>query len=122
METNYINPADLTPEDKNMGMLCHLISLAGLVIPFGNLIGPIIIWYMKKDSSPFVNENGKSSINFQITVTIAIIISGILCFIFIGFILLPIIGILSIVFAILKGMNANKGEISRYPYSMSVIK
>ena len=60
----------LTSEEKNYAMLAHLLALAGLILPFGSIIGPLVIWLIKKDESPFVDKNGKESLNFQISTTI----------------------------------------------------
>ena len=51
-------------------MLCHLSSLAGSVIPFGNIVGPLVVWLIKKDEYAFVDDQGKESLNFQISITI----------------------------------------------------
>lgn len=59
-------------------MFCHLAGFLGLIIPFGNIIGPLIIWSMKKKEYPFVNEQGKESLNFQITYLIYFIGFGLL--------------------------------------------
>ena len=105
-----------------MGMLCHLLSLTGLVIPLGNIIGPLVIWLMKKEQSAFVDANGKESLNFQITVFIAVIVSILLCFVIIGILLLPVVGIAAIVFAIIAGIKASNGEVYRYPVCIRFIK
>src|SRR5688572_25430917 len=69
-------PSVETNSDARMfGMLAHISSLAGFIIPFGNIIGPLVIWMMKKDQHPFVNDQGKESLNFQITASIAILIA-----------------------------------------------
>ena len=49
----------LSKDSLNMGMLCHLLALSGLIIPLGNVLGPLVIWLMKKDSDPYVDEQGK---------------------------------------------------------------
>ncbi len=111
------------PQDaRTMGMVCHLIALAGLVIPFGNVFGPLVIWLMKKDDHPFIDENGKESINFQITVSIAVAISAALIMVCVGLILLPIIGIASIVLLVIAGLKANEGETYRYPLTIRLLK
>src|SRR5688572_11206372 len=62
----------LSKDDKNMGMLTHLLALAGFVIPVvGNVAGPLVLWLVKKDTMPFVDDNGKEAVNFNITVSIA---------------------------------------------------
>ena len=73
-------------------MLCHLSTFAGMVgIPFGNILGPLIIWLIKKDEYPFVDDQGKEALNFQISMTVYLIVSVLLCFVLVGFILLPIV-------------------------------
>ena len=60
-------------EVRQWGMFAHFAAFAGFVIPFGNIIGPLIVWQMKKDM-PFVDDQGKEALNFQITVSIAVLI------------------------------------------------
>ncbi|MEW6113824.1 MAG: DUF4870 domain-containing protein, partial [Thermodesulfobacteriota bacterium] len=55
----------------NWGMLCHLSALLGLVlISFGHILGPLVVWLFKKNDDPFIDEQGKESLNFQISMTI----------------------------------------------------
>jgi len=112
--------------ERTFGMLVHLL---GIVTWF---IGPLIIWLMKKEEMPFVNDQGKEALNFQITLFIAgiaiMIVTAVLTAI------IPILGIiasmlLSIVFwigalvlLILAGIEANKGKYYRYPFSLRLIK
>ena len=104
-------------------MLCHLTSLAAYIgIPFGNIIGPLIIWLIKKDEFPLVDEQGKESMNFQISLTIYAIISGILCFIIIGIPMLIALIIIHIVFVIKATIKANNGETYQYPLTIRLIK
>ena len=73
-------------------MLCHLTALLGIIgIPFGNIVGPLIIWLLKKNVYPFVNEQGKESLNFQISMTIYALAAALLILIKIWFFLLFII-------------------------------
>lgn len=116
-------PTPSTNKDANMwGMLCHLSALAGLVIPFGNLIGPLVVWLLKKNEIPFVDEQGKESLNFQILVTIAMLVCIALVFVCIGAILAPAVGIAAIVFVIIASVKANNGEHYRYPINLRLIK
>ncbi|MDK3162345.1 DUF4870 domain-containing protein [Kamptonema cortianum] len=119
----------LTPQDKTLGMLCHLLAFCGLIIPFGNIIGPLVIWLVKKNESSFVDDQGKESLNFQITATIiltaAMILSGILTLILIGFLLIPLVGIAALavlVFVVIASIKANDGVAYRYPWSIKFIK
>jgi uncharacterized Tic20 family protein len=102
---------------------CHVAALSlYLGIPFGHIIVPLIIWLIKKDEFPFVEEQGKESLNFQISMTIYGIIAGILCYVFIGLILLPVLVIAHIALIIMAIVKTNKGENYRYPFTIRVIK
>ena len=113
----------MTPSDeKNFAMLCHLSALAGLFIPFGNLIGPLIFWLLKKDQSVLVDANGKESLNFQITMLIAMFVSILLCFILIGIPLAIAVGLLSLIMPIIAAVKAGGGEIYRYPLTIRFLQ
>jgi len=112
----------MSSQERTWGMLCHLLALAGFVVPFGNIIGPLVMWLIKKDESAFVDEQGKEAVNFQITVALAAIVALLLTFIYIGFVLLPLIGIAELVFVIMATVAANKGEHYRYPVALRLIK
>lgn len=109
-------------EEKQWGLFAHLSSLAGLIIPFGNVIGPLIIWQVKKDTLPFAADQGKEALNFNITIAIAAIISGLLTLVLIGFLLLPLVGLAWLVFTVLGAIKANNGEAYRYPFALRLIK
>lgn len=118
-------PAEAGPQEGETmwAMLCHLSAFAGFIgIPFGNIIGPLIIWLIKKDTMPLVDDQGKESLNFQISMTIYGIISGILALIVIGFFLLLALVVLEVVFIIIASVAANKGERYRYPLTIRFIK
>ena len=66
--------------ERTFAMLCHLSALIGFFIPFGHIIGPLIIWLIKKDTSKLVDDQGRESLNFQISLTIYIFILTILAF------------------------------------------
>ena len=110
-------------------MLCHLSALAGFIIPFGNIVGPLLVWQIKKNEIPSVEIHGKAALNFQITVTIAAVVGMmvalVLSLICIGWLLFPLVilvGLAGLVFAIIAGLKANEGKDYRYPYSLNLIK
>jgi uncharacterized Tic20 family protein len=104
-------------------MLCHIAGLGGLVVPaVGSVIGPLIVWQIKKDLHPFVNQNGKEAMNFQISMLIYGIAAGLLCFVCIGAFLLPAVIIADIVFIIIAALKAGNGEAYRYPLTIRFIK
>jgi uncharacterized Tic20 family protein len=113
---------NLTPEERDWGMFCHLAVFAGFLIPFGNVIGPLIIWLMKKDQYPSVDFHGKEVLNFQLTVLIALLVSWVLVRVLIGFLLLPAVAIAATVLTIIGIIKAGNGEHYRYPYSFKFIK
>ena len=109
-----------TPDKEacTWGMLCHLLALCGFVIPFGNIIGPVIVWAIKKDTSEFIDDQGKESLNFQLTLTIACAVSAVLIFVAIGLLLLPVVAIYGLVMIIIASIKANEGERYRYPLNI----
>jgi uncharacterized protein len=112
----------LSAESRQWGMFAHLSALIGFLIPFGNILGPLIIWQIKKAEMPFVDDQGKEALNFQITVFIAVIVCIVLSFVLIGLLLLPVVGIAALVLTIMAGMKANAGETYRYPFTLRLIK
>jgi uncharacterized Tic20 family protein len=124
MEETNVTPSPSTPskDDCTMAMLTHITALAGFIIPFGNIVGPLVVWLIKKDSSPFVDDQGKESLNFQITVTILAIVSTILIIVIIGIFMLMLLGLVSLILIIVATIKANNGERYRYPFSIRLIK
>ncbi len=111
------------PNDNTWAMACHLAAIAGYVgVPMGNLVGPLIIWLIKKDEIPLVDKNGKESLNFQISMTIYSIISFFLCFVFIGFPLLFLIFIVNFILIIIASVKSNSDVTYSYPLTMRFIK
>jgi uncharacterized Tic20 family protein len=103
-------------------MFCHFAAFLGLVFPFGNLLGPLIVWQIKKDFDPFVDAQGKEALNFQISVALAAVVCFILMVVVIGFPLLMLLGLAALVLTIIAGIKANEGQSYRYPFSWRLIK
>ena len=103
-------------------MFAHLAGLAGLVpiLPaFGCIIGPLVVWLVKKEEFPFVDEQGKEAVNFQISMLIYTVVCAMTC---VGLILVPIIAIVDIVLLIVAAIKANDGWHYRYPLTIRFIK
>ncbi len=109
-------------EARQWAMLCHFAAFAGLLIPFGNLLGPLVIWQIKRELDPFVDEQGKEALNFHITVSIAALICLLLAVVLIGFLLLPALGLAALVLTIIGGVKAGEGRSYRYPFTWRLIK
>ena len=103
-------------------VLCHVLSFAGLVIPFGNIVGPLVFWLWKKADNPAVDEHGKEALNFQISMTIWTLICLLSMFVVVGFVLAPIAVITNIVLTIIAAIKASNGELYRYPLTIRFIK
>ncbi|MGV8864606.1 MAG: DUF4870 domain-containing protein [Pseudomonas sp.] len=109
-------------EVRQWAMLCHFAAFFGLIFPFGNLLGPLILWQIKKETDPFIDAQGKEALNFQITVAIAAMICFLLMVVIIGFPLLVLVGVGALVLTIIGGVKANDGIAYRYPFTWRLIK
>ena len=104
-------------------VLCHATALAGFFVPWaGHILGPLIIWLAKRSDSPEIDEHGKESLNFQISMLIYNVIAGVLCLVLIGFVLLFILHILNLVLVIVASIQASEGKFYRYPLTIRLIK
>jgi hypothetical protein len=96
--------------------------LAGFVIPaLGHILGPLIVWLVKRGDSPEIDAHGKEALNFQISMLIYNVVAGILCLLLIGFALLAILHILNVVFVIIAALRASEGQMYRYPLTLRLI-
>ncbi|MDN6862395.1 MULTISPECIES: DUF4870 domain-containing protein [Pseudomonas] len=109
-------------EVRQSAMLCHLAAFLGFVFPFGSVVGPLILWQMKKEVDPFIDDQGKEALNFQITVAIAWLVCIVLAFAVIGFFLMTALAIATVVLTIIGGIKANKGIAYRYPLTWRLVK
>ncbi len=109
-------------DSLNWGMLCHLGGLALYIgIPLGNVIVPLAIWLWKRKTDPYVEAEGREAVNFNLSVTIYGIIAGLMCYILVGFVVLPLVLIAHIVLIIRAALQANKGESVHYPFTLRFI-
>ena len=109
-------------EVRQGAMLCHLAAFLGFVFPFGSVVGPLILWQMKKEKDAFIDDQGKEALNFQITVAIAWMACIVLAFAVVGFFLMFALAIATVVLTIIGSIKANKGIAYRYPLTWRVIK
>jgi uncharacterized Tic20 family protein len=103
-------------------MFLHFSVFAGYVVPLAGLLAPIIIWQMKKNEMPSIDEHGKIVANFLISFFIYGLIGGLLTFVLIGIPILIVLGIVAIALPIIGGIKANSGEAWKYPGTISFIK
>lgn len=112
----------LSETERNWAMFCHLTAFAGFFFPFGSILGPLICWLSKKDESIWVNENGKASLNFQLSILLYMVLSIPLIFLIIGIPVIMILVILKIVYITIASIRASKGEEFKYPFSIPFIQ
>jgi uncharacterized Tic20 family protein len=113
---------ELSQEARQWAMFCHYAAFFGLIFPFGNLIGPLIVWQIKKDLHPFVDDQGKEALNFQISVVLASLLCFLLMVVVIGFPLLALVTVVAIVLTVIAGIKANEGQSYRYPFSWRLVR
>jgi len=124
---NETQPASPSPpaasstssEVRNWCVLCHASALLGLFFHFfGHLLGPLIVWLIKRDASPEIDANGKESLNFQISMLIYDVVAGILCIVLIGIPILIALWILNTVLVIIASVKTSEGKFYRYPLTI----
>ena len=109
-------------EERQWAMFSHLGTFAAFIIPFGNIIAPLIIWQIKKDESRFVVQHSKESLNFQISLMIYSLVSAILVLVLIGIFLLIGLIVFNFIAVVIAGIKANEGAYYRYPMAIRFIK
>ena len=129
---SVIPPNQMSNEERTWGIACHLAALAVYIVPFGNIIGPLVVWLMKKNQYPFVDDQGKQSLNFQISFTIyglgVVLLSIPFIILTVGFglfLIIPLIWLISlivVIFAVIAAIAASKGEAYRYPLTIMFVK
>lgn len=123
----------IAAEQRQWAMFAHLSAILGAILTsgiggWGTFLGPLIIWLIKKDTMPFVDDQAKEALNFNITVAIAFFALWVLVFITLGIgflIAIPawlVIGIAWLVCTIIAAVKSNDGVAYRYPFSWRLVK
>jgi uncharacterized Tic20 family protein len=112
----------ISQDDKQWGMLAHLGTFLGAIVPFGNIIAPLVMMSMYQEKSEFVVKHAKEALNFQLSLLIYYTIAGISVFFLIGFLLLPLIFVFAIIYTVVAGLKAQEGEDYQYPFTIRFIK
>jgi uncharacterized protein len=115
-------------EERQWAMFAHLSAIIGVFLGGLSFLGPLVIWLVKKDTMPFVDDQGKEALNFNIMLLIvfAILWAFTLVTFFVGgvitFPLMFVIGVVALILVIMAGVKANEGVAYRYPFSIRLIK
>ena len=113
---------EISKEQRTWAMIAHVSGFAMYLTAIGHLVGPLIVWLAKRDGNPFIDDQGKEALNFQITVTIYFVVSGLLCLVVVGFFMLPVVGVFQIVCMIIAAIKASDGIAFRYPLTLRLVK
>ncbi|WP_375057707.1 DUF4870 domain-containing protein [Zobellella sp. DQSA1] len=109
------------PDEKNWAMFCHLSVFAGLLVPLGNIVVPLVLWLLKRRESAYVDFHGKEVLNFQITLLLALVVCWVLTFVIIGFVLMVVLGLVALVLTLIGVVRASRGEYYRYPFALRLV-
>lgn len=110
------HPSGVSQDDRNMALLCHILGL------ITNVFGPLILWVLMKDKSSFVDFHGKQAINFQLTLILAYMASGVLVCVYIGILLIMATFAIQVIFTILPAIKAYEGEDYVIPVAIPFLR
>ena len=115
-------PTPQNKDENSLGILCHLLALTTFIVPFGNVLGPLVLWLIKRGSSPYLDEVGKEAVNFNISWLIYGVVAGLSLFVVIGLLLLPLVALVWLILVVVASIKASEGKIYRYPLTIRFIK
>jgi uncharacterized Tic20 family protein len=111
-----------SPEARRYAALCHAAGLLGYVVPFGNMVGVLVAWLVWRRTDPYVDEQGKEALNFQIAVLVYVLASLLLVLVLVGFLLLFVVGLAHLVLTVVAAASAADGRPFRYPLIFRLVK
>jgi uncharacterized protein len=108
---------------RNWAIICHLSALVGLLgIPLLHILAPLFVWLFKRKDYPFVDDQGKEALNFQITMGLIGLLGWVLTLIFVGWVLLILLLAINFVFVLSAALKVNRGDAYRYPFNLRLIR
>jgi len=116
------NPKNASAQPASSASVMQLLGFVGLIIPLGNILAPLILWMATRGGSQYLDSAGKEAINFQISYTIYLIVSIILCKAWIGLLLFPVIGLMWMIFMVVAAAKTGNGGEYRYPFTIRFLK
>jgi hypothetical protein len=111
-----------TQDERTWGMVAHLAALAFFVLPFGNILGPLVVWLAKRDHSTFIALHAKEALNFNITCLLGALVCCLLLQFSIGILLGAVLFVFWLVMTIIAALKANEGAAYRYPFTVRMVK
>ncbi len=120
---NTSGPTAQSADDRTWAMIAHFSALAFLILPpIGGVLGPLVVWLVKREQSVFTSEAAKEAFNFNLSVLLGYAVCGLLAFVFIGIALGALLFVFWLVITIVAGVKASEGFHYRYPFALRVLK
>jgi uncharacterized Tic20 family protein len=116
------SPIASTPESRMWASLAHVSAFLGLIFPFGGILGPLVIWLVKRDDFPFVDDQAKEALNFNLSMTIYMLASVLMIVVLVGILMVVILSFAWIGLVILAAVRSNEGIAYRYPLTIRFIQ
>jgi len=107
-----------TDEERLWATFIHLSGLAGYVVPTASVVAPLVLWLIKRNQSPFVDDHGREALNFQISMVLWMLVSVLLAMVCIGALMIPAVLLTQFIASIVMAVRANRGEYVRYPVTI----
>jgi uncharacterized protein len=107
---------------RNSAVAAHLSTFAGLVVPFGSVIGPLAVWLTCRDRDPFIDQAGREALNFGITIAIYGAVLLVAALMLVGIPLLVVGVVAWVVLGSLAAVKASEGQAYRYPLTMRLVR
>jgi uncharacterized Tic20 family protein len=122
------DPADTTTdasevddEERTWGILAHAGGFAGLAVPFGNVVAPLVVWLVKRDESRFVDENGIRALNFQLTWSVILLVTALSVLVGVGLVLFPLAMLAWLILTVVGTVRATDDEVYDYPLTIGFV-
>jgi hypothetical protein len=114
--------AEMDQAVRNTAVAAHLSTFAGLVVPFGSVIGPLAVWLTQRDRDPFIDDTGREALNFGISIAVYGLVALVGALMLVGIPLL-MVGVMAwVVLASLAAVKASQGQAYRYPLTMRLVR
>ncbi len=112
---------EVSDDEQTWGVLVHAGGFAGLAVPFGNVIAPLVVWLLKKDETRFVDESGIRALNFQLTWSIVLLVTALSVLAGVGLLLFPLAVLGWLTLTVLGTVEASRGEVYDYPLTIGFV-
>ena len=113
--------SDVTGDERTWAILVHASAFLGVFVPFGNILGPLVVWLIKREESEFVDANGKQALNFQITWSVIIVLALFSLLVGIGLLLVPIVALAWAILVVIAAVRASENEVYDYPLTVDLV-